>query len=291
MSNQSSVKKLRSFQRTLQPVIKLDDQAWSYNVSGLPNSAELSRQGLVKSISVVSNDERQCITLKLEQVPQNRVTSVEPLDHFILISFADFRIRCPSKTNPNVTEAGSARQSADYIIRLLQTGVNINRVHYYFYGHSNSQLKSRSCFLLAESVEEISRKVEQMGDFSKIKTVAKKAKRIGLLFSSAVMGVPLPPERCEDIPDVQSADYIFTDGCGLIAPQLAKQLVKQVNITYRNKKYMPSVFQIRYRGYKGILTYEPSMHGKILAKFRDSMRKFKGAVDHDLYVVEYSKVT
>ena len=207
------------------------------------------------------------------------MTSVEPLDHFILISFADFRIRCPSKTNLNVTEEGSARQSADYIIRLLQAGVNINRVHYYFYGHSNSQLKSRSCFLLAESVEEISRKVEQMGDFPKIKTVAKKAKRIGLLFSSAVMGVPLSPERCEDIPDVQSADYIFTDGCGLIAPQLAKQLVKQVNITYRNKKYMPSVFRIRYRGYKGILTYEPSMHGKILAKFRD------------LYVVEYSKVT
>ena len=69
---------------------------------------------------------------------------------------------------------------------------------------------------------------------------------------------------------MQSADYIFTDGCGLIAPQLAEQLVKQVNITYRNKKYMPSVFQIRYHGYKGILTYEPSMHGKILAKFRDS---------------------
>ena len=103
--------------------------------------------------------------------------------------------------------------------------------------------------------------------------------------------MPLPPERCEDIPNVQSADYIFTDGCGLIAPQLAEQLVKQVNITYRNKKYMPSVFQIRYHGYKGILTYEPSMHGKILAKFRDSMRKFKEAVDYDLYVVEYSKVT
>jgi hypothetical protein len=54
---------------------------------------------------------------------------------------------------------------------------------------------------------------------------------------------------------------------------------------------MPSVFEIRYRGYKGILTYEPSMHGKTLAKFRDSMSKFKGAVDYDLYVVEYSKVT
>ena len=117
MSNQSSVKRPRSFQQTLQPVIKLDDQVWSYNVSRLPNSAELSCQGLVKSISVVFNDERQCITLKLEQAPQNRVASVEHLEHFILISFADFRIRCPSKTNPNVTEAGSARQSADYIIR------------------------------------------------------------------------------------------------------------------------------------------------------------------------------
>ena len=107
----------------------MDDQAWSYNVSHLPNSTELSRQGLVKSISVVSNDERQCITLELEQARQNRVTSVEPLEPFILISFADFRIRCPSKTYPNVTEAGSARQSADYLIRLLQISITLKGVH------------------------------------------------------------------------------------------------------------------------------------------------------------------
>lgn len=201
MSSRSSVTRPRSFQRTLQPIIKLDDQTWSYNVPGLPNGAELSRQGLVKSISVVSNEKFQSITIKLEQAPRNRVTSAEPLDHFILISFADFRVRCPSKTDPNVTEAGSARQSADYIIRMLQSGVCLNGVRYHFYGHSNSQLKSRSCFLLAESVENISKKVEQMGDFSKMKTVAKKAKRIGLLFSSAVMGIELPPDRCEDIPE------------------------------------------------------------------------------------------
>ncbi|KAJ5052606.1 hypothetical protein J3E74DRAFT_388204, partial [Bipolaris maydis] len=66
---------------------------------------------------------------------------------------------------------------------MLVSGLTINGVTYNFFGHSNSQLKSRSCFLYAASKEEISIKVEAMGDFSKLKSVGKKAKRIGLLFS------------------------------------------------------------------------------------------------------------
>jgi len=44
--------------------------------------------------------------------------------------------------------------------------------------------------------------VESLGDFSKIKTVGKKAKRIGLLFSSAPAIMDVPDGRYEDIDDV-----------------------------------------------------------------------------------------
>lgn len=176
-------------------------------------------------------------------------------------------------------------------MRLLRSGVTINGVTYNFYGHSNSQLKSRSCFLLAAPRPVIAKTVEDLGDFSKIKSVAKKAKRIGLLFSSTKMGFELTPDRCEDIPDIQNKDYNFTDGCGLVSPFLVQQAARAAQIGFRNQKYLPSVIQIRYRGYKGVLTLEPKLRGKVLVQFRDSMRKFNDVKDLTLAVVDHSKVS
>lgn len=288
---------LRNFNRSLQTSIHPGDREWSYYVPHLPRDALANSHGLVKLVTVVSNRTKQSITLRFDRAPANRILASDPAHRFILISFADFRLQCPRGEGPaaagasdHATEPATTRESGDYIVRLLRTGVVLNGVHYNFYGHSNSQLKSKTCFLFAGSKEEISQKIESLGDFSKIKTVAKKAKRIGLLFSSADMAMILDPVRCEDIPDVQTKDYIFTDGCGLISPHLASQLVKQRNIVFRNKRYIPSVFQIRYRGYKGVLMLEPELSGQILVKFRDSMKKFKGGDDLSFSVVAYSKV-
>lgn len=144
---------------------------------------------------------------------------------------------------------------------------------------------------MAASKEEISKRIEALGDFKKMKTVGKKAKRIGLLFSSAESIMTIDPERCEDIPDVESTDYVFTDGCGLIAPKLASELARRSRILFRDSRYTPSVFQIRYRGYKGVVTVDPRMQKqKAWLKFRKSMKKFSGGGDHSFAVVEYSKV-
>lgn len=105
------------------------------------------------------------------------------------------------------------------------------------------------------------------------------------------MALNLSPDRCEDIEDVIKGDYIFTDGCGLISKHLANQLCQKRKIVFRGLRYYPSVFQIRYRGYKGVLTLDPTLKGQILVQFRDSMRKFKDASDHSFAVVDYSKVS
>ena len=286
------MKDLRSFTAVLQQHTALEDSHWSYQVPNLPNRELLNPKGLVKSISLPSfRKPLSGIQLRLVAAPSNRVTWNEPPDRFILLSVEDFRIRPPAPGNGS-TQISTARESAEYICRLLQSGVCLNGTTYHFFGHSNSQLKSRSCFLYAASEAEISRKIESMGDFSKLKSVGKKAKRIGLLFSSADMGVVLPPDRCEDIEDVERGDYNFTDGCGLISKHLAKKLVQRCKIVYRNKRYLPSVFQIRYRGYKGVLTLDQSLGPAILVQFRNSMRKFKDAKDLTMSVVDdgYSKV-
>ena len=281
---------------TLQDSIKPNDCKWSYSIPNLPKQSQQDSQGLIKSVSVVSNSTQQSIILRFTRPSANRATAIAPLSEFASISFADFRLQHSNDASPK-KEGGvlsstptTPKESADYVTRLLQHGININGVTYNFYGHSNSQLKSRTCFLFAASKEQIAFKVENLGDFSKIRSVAKKAKRIALLFSAAEIACIVQSECCEDIPDVASKDYNFTDGCGLISERFAKLLVQMINIRFRNQRYMPSVFQIRYRGYKGVLMVDPTMKGKTKIKFRESMRKFKGGEDLSFSVIEYAKV-
>ena len=278
----------------LQDSILPDDHEWCFNVPNLPSASIINAKGLIKSISVISNSSKQSILLRLESHRTNRAIDDKSLDRFMSISFGDFRLHYPPQENriregKKDLEPASAKESADYIFRLLKAGVSINGALYNFYGHSNSQLKSKSCFLYNGTKEDTARRIESMADFSNIKTVAKMVKRIGLIFSTADVAVQLPPDRCQDISDIRKDDYIFTDGCGLISPQLAKHLVQLLNIRFRATRYTPSVFQIRYRGYKGVLTLDPRLRGQIQVKFRESMKKINVGSDISFAVVEYSK--
>jgi RNA dependent RNA polymerase len=289
-----AAKSLRGYRAILQKSIQLDDREWRYHVPNLPNVSLVNNLALVKSVTVVSNSVNQNIVLCFERANHNRAMASDPLDRFIAISFADFRLRVcqPSQDGKDtITTPSTPKESADYIVRLLKSGLWLNDIHYNFYGHSNSQLKSRSCVLLASPKEDIRLKVSALGDFSKMKTVAKKAKRIGLLFSTAQMGTEVKPDRCEDIPDILTQDYIFTDGCGLISKSLANLLVRKIRIAFRNVRYTPSVYQIRYRGYKGVVMLDPTIKGRTWLRLRSSMKKFSGGDDLSFSVVDYSKVS
>ncbi|KAK3903257.1 RNA dependent RNA polymerase-domain-containing protein [Staphylotrichum tortipilum] len=282
----------------LQSPISLDDREWRFQLPKLPSAQELDQNRRVKTISLITTKGRNEIVLSFETAEDNRATRGDPLNKFLVVSIAELRPQPPAQDS--APAAGGPRQSltpltarecAEYATRLLKAGVKIQGVHYNFYGHSNSQLKSRTCFLYAAPREEITRKVEALGDFAKMKTVAKKAKRIGLLFSTAKVATTITPDRVEDIEDIETADYVFTDGCGLIAPRLAQELARRVGIAFRDRRYTPSVMQIRYRGYKGVVTVDPTMaaNKQVLLRMRKSMKKFSGGDDYSFSVVEYSK--
>ena len=233
------------------------------------------------------------MTLRFEKHSPNRAIDLQHLDRYVSVSFDKFRLQYIPQAGQGGVASGEfqsapMRESIDYIVRLLQSGIHINGVHYNWYGHSNSQLKSKTCFLYASSKEEAAKIIESLGQFP-TKSVAKNSKRIGLLFSAAKMATTLQPDRCQDIPDIRKDDYIFTDGCGLISVHFARLLVQKANICFRNKRYTPSVFQIRYRGYKGVLTLHPELQGKVLVQFRESMKKFSGCEDLSFSVVDNSK--
>lgn len=265
------------------------DANWTYRVDNLPKKTTANAAGLMKVISLVSNSEKQEMTLRYTSSEPNRAIDRKQLDRYLSISFEGFRLQNPLETKDAKRTSMRLRDSADYKIQLLRKGITLNDTTYRFFGHSNSQLKTGTCYLYAGKPEEISAIIEGFGSLQGIKTVAKKAKRIGLLFSAAKIATQLQPERCEDIPDVTQGDYIFTDGCGLISKHFAKLLVQRAQIRFRNQSFTPSVFQIRYRGYKGVLTLEPKLPVRTLVQFRDSMRKFRGGDDLSFAVVDYAR--
>ncbi|CAG8670372.1 22452_t:CDS:1, partial [Gigaspora rosea] len=76
------------------------------------------------------------------------------------------------------------QSSSEYIIRILTAGIVLNGNRYYYFGQSNSHLKDRKCILLQESQQRIQQILDNFGDWSKFTSVAKLAKRIGLLFTT-----------------------------------------------------------------------------------------------------------
>lgn len=82
----------------------------------------------------------------------------------------------------------------------------------------------------------------------------------------------------EEVDDVMRNGYTFTDGVGTISTELAEDvwtaLLKARHITQRPR--LPSAFQIRLCGFKGMLTVDFRLDGRKIC-FRKSMKKFQVA--------------
>ncbi|OAP58356.1 hypothetical protein AYL99_07446 [Fonsecaea erecta] len=271
---------------TLQDSIAVSDSVWRYDLPDLPEADRCRQAERIKSIRLSCSSSLQGIYLDWTPVSSNRATREHFLEDLIQVSVSDFR---PVYDTKDASLPKDHKQAVDYISRFLTSGVVINGVQYSFYGHSNSQLKSRSCYLLAGSKQEVSKKVEALGDFNKIKTVAKKAKRIGLLFSTADIVLDVPRSRCRDIEDIERNGFIFTDGCGLASKGFVHLVASKKTIIFHDQRYYPSVLQIRYQGYKGVVCVEPRMEKGLWLKLRKSMKKFSGTDDMSFAVVAFSK--
>lgn len=153
---------------------------------------------------------------------------------------------------------------------ILKRGIAFSGAIYRFLGHSNSQLKERTCTLMNASDEEIYDLLAQFGKFSQIKTAAKRAKRIGLLFSSFSQSISLIEDDYTVIDDVERNNYIFTDGCGFMSDSFAQEI--QDAVPKLDGK--PCVVQVRYQGYKGVLILNRQLGDRVKVQFRKSMKKF-----------------
>ena len=72
--------------------------------------------------------------------------------------------------------------------------------------------------------------------------------------------------------------FCFTDGCGRASGNFTKHLARSLQILepVTGLRYRPCAFQIRFKGYKGMLVEDPTLnsHGETV-KMRPSQRKFR----------------
>ena len=168
---------------------------------------------------------------------------------------------------------------------------------YKFFGHSPTQLRNRHCVFYSTDLEKrynttqrnttlkkamqaqttlspYEQLISRFGKFN-MKNVAKKASRIGLLLSTAKPVVSINDTQVDRIADVENDKFNFTDGCGLISPDIAAQITGypfQYQYEQQVHKF-PSVYQIRFKGCKGILMLDTTLVNKIA--LRQSMIKFE----------------
>lgn len=267
----------------LQSKLSLEDSEWHYKHVNIPNHkpSKTSKQSNKEKVRIkfISVTEEKGITLHIMEQTTNRVLTKDNAEHFIGISFEKFQFKEPDRN-----------KTAGYVEKLLKAGIKINGKSYWFYGHSNSQLRKKTCYLLAARCGgDVFKKINEFGDFTKMASVAKRAKRIGLLFSAVESNFQLDEKKFLDIDDIEENGHVFTDGCGLLSRNYAKHLASTSNLIFHNKRYTPSVYQIRYKGYKGTLMVVPELETPHHVHFRDSMKKFTSCPDNTFSILDYSK--
>ncbi|PUZ50556.1 hypothetical protein GQ55_6G066900 [Panicum hallii var. hallii] len=163
---------------------------------------------------------------------------------------------------------------------ILTKGFHMCGRKYSFLAFSPNQLRSRSAWFFAEDgITTIASIREWMGQFPS-NNIAKHAARMGQCFTSTYPTVTIQRDEMEFLQDVNHNEYNFSDGIGKITPKLALEVAKKLPLT---DNYVPSAFQIRFAGFKGVVAVWPGENEETRClSLRPSMKKF----DSDHYVFE-----
>jgi hypothetical protein len=231
-------------------------------------------------------------------IPMTTLSSSELLQtikihsQFIELTFSHFE-----KTNRIVQRYGSdsfimvtfdMKVNSKVVRDILNKPVFLNGIQYSFLGCSSSGLKQRKCYMYKGDIAAVEKVLDECGSFKSIKSVSKQLKRISQLFSS---GIPtelnVEDDNVSIIPDIETKGGNFTDGCGSISDDFAAKIIDGALI---KTDHIPSVFQIRYAGCKGIVCRDPRLSQKTLV-IRKSMKKFNSGSKpfKMLWLCDYSK--
>ncbi|KAL5783123.1 hypothetical protein ACOSP7_008152 [Xanthoceras sorbifolium] len=156
---------------------------------------------------------------------------------------------------------------------ILTDGFYLCGRKYSFLAFSSNQLRDRSAWFFAEDgMTSVVAVKNWMGRFTN-RNIAKCAARMGQCFSSTYATVEVPPMEVNHwLPDIKRNGYTFSDGIGMITPDLAMEVAEKLKLDVNRP---PCAYQIRYAGCKGVVACWPAKGDGIRLSLRNSMDKFK----------------
>lgn len=124
-----------------------------------------------------------------------------------------------------------------------------------------------------------------LGEFDHICNVAMYAARLGQGLSSTYKCFDVDPSWIRSVAEVRTDDgaYMFSDGCAAISPSIAKRAATALGLSY-----VPSAFQIRLAGIKGMVSIDTRLDGDVIC-VRPSMKKFEAPKHAAFEVVSWSR--
>ncbi|TYH90144.1 hypothetical protein ES332_A13G029600v1 [Gossypium tomentosum] len=207
------------------------------------------------------------------------------IDNFLRISFVDEELEKIHSTN--VQARGRRTGIYKRILSTLRNGIVIGNKRFEFLAFSSSQLRENSAWMFASRKGLTAADIRSwMGNFSKIRNVAKYAARLGQSFSSSTETLSVSKDEINPIPDIEimkdGIKYVFSDGIGKISAEFAKKVAAKCRL----KGCTPSAFQIRIGGFKGVVAIDPTSSWKL--SLRKSMEKYESE-NTKLDVLAWSK--
>ncbi|KAI5673423.1 hypothetical protein M9H77_13787 [Catharanthus roseus] len=155
---------------------------------------------------------------------------------------------------------------------ILSLGFYLCGRKYSFLAFSSNQLRDRSAWFFAEDRDiGVANVKSWMGRFTN-RNVAKCAARMGQCFSSTYATVEVPISEVDwEVPDIERNGYVFSDGIGMISPDLAAEVAERLQLS----EDPPCAYQIRFAGCKGVIACWPPKYDGIRLYLRPSMNKFE----------------
>ncbi|RYP35174.1 hypothetical protein DL767_003951 [Monosporascus sp. MG133] len=265
-----------------------DRQAMTYRpVFSLPDACEWVRKVVVTPTTMyLSSPTPETTNRVLRQYHKYA-------DRFLRVQFTEEKSLPPKLFgDPNKTSIFNR------IHRTLKNGIQVAGRHYEFLAYGNSQLRELGAFFFHPTSDLTCDDIRSwMGEFHHIRVVGKYASRMGQCFSTTRIVQDLPVGSVvKDIPDIEHNGWCFTDGVGKISFDLAKSIAKELKMF--NKGQMPSAFQFRLGGSKGLLVAWPEEHSNMATslKFnqihlRPSQKKFHTSYSRGIEIIKQAEFT
>ncbi|CAJ0902850.1 22617_t:CDS:10 [Entrophospora sp. SA101] len=210
----------------------------------------------------------------------------EHYDRFLRVTFVD-----ENEENIYIRD-GEVDITKKRILQKLKHGFKVAGRHYQFLAFSSSQLRESSCWYVCNkeicgfTADQIRK---EMGDFSLIKSPSLYAARMGQCFTTTISTVTIPSDQIVKIPDLEitinGKKQNFSDGCGKISMDLARKVIKKYMGVRYIKDEVPSVYQIRFGGSKGVVALDNTLEGEQIC-VRPSQKKFEAPDSLDFEIAK-----